>query len=85
MSSILTARLPEDVAAALESHCADMGASKTAVVVSALRKFLSERKPRPTAYELALPLIPAHGLPHVQARNAKHMLREKFKARSGGR
>ena len=85
MSSTLTARLPEDIAAPLESYCADVGASKTEVVVSALREYLSKRKPRPTAYELALPLIPVRGLPNIQARDAKRILREKFKARSGGR
>ena len=85
MSSSLTARLPQDIAVPLSAYCADAGLSRTEVVVDALREYLARHKPRPTAYELALPLIPARGLPHIQARDAKRILREKFKARSGGR
>ena len=79
MSSTVTARLPDDIAASLENYCADVGASKTEVVLSALREYLGKHRPRPTAYELALPLIPARGLPKVQARDAQRILREKIK------
>lgn len=85
MSPPLTARLPQDIAVSLRAYCADAGLSKTEVVVNALREYLARHKPRPTAYELALPLIPARGLPHIQARDAKRILREKIKARAGGR
>ena len=85
MSSSLTARLPDDIARPLKHYCEDAGVSKTVVVVSALREFLATHKPRPTVYELALPLIPKAGLPHLQAKDIKHMLREKFRASSRGR
>ena len=85
MSSSLTARLPDDIAEPLADYCEDAGVSKSVVVVSALREFLATHKPRPTAYELALPLIPEQGLPHLQAKDAKRVLREKFRMSSSAR
>lgn len=87
MPSTLTARLPDDIATPLDHLCADMGATRTELVIAALRDYLDKHKPRPTAYELAMQILAAYpgasqGLPQVQAKDAKKILREKFRARA---
>lgn len=87
MPSILTARLPDDVSAPLQHLSADMGATKTEVVIAALRDYFEKHLPRPTAYELAMQVLAASpaankGLPHIQAADAKSILREKFRAKA---
>ncbi len=90
MPSTLTARLPDDVSVQLQNLSADMGATKTEVVIAALHDYFEKHKPRPTAYELAMQVLAAcpaasQGLPHIQAQDAKRILREKFRARAHAR
>jgi hypothetical protein len=89
MSSPITARLPPDLAAALATYCVDAGISRTTVLVSALREYLATHKPRPTAYQLAMQVLAEYGdepgLPAVQARDAKRILRDRLRQRSRGR
>ncbi len=90
MPSTLNARMPDDITLRLGDLCTDRGATKTELVIAALREYLDKYKPRPTAYELAMALLAAHpaaqaGLPQIQATDAKKILREKFRAKARAR
>ena len=89
MTSPITARLPNEVAARLADYCAAAGSSRTTVLVNALREFLAAHQPRPTAYQLAMELLKRYddepGLPHTQARDARHILREKIRKEARAR
>ena len=88
-TSPITARLPNEVAGRLANYCATAGLSRTTVLVNALREFLAAHQPQPTAYQLAMELLKRYGdepgLPHIQARDAKHILREKMRKKARAR
>ena len=85
MSVSFSTRLSLGIAKPFVAYCDDAGLTKSEVMARALSEFLATHKPRPTAYELALPLIPKEGLPHLQAKDAKRILREKFRASARAR
>jgi hypothetical protein len=76
--TMLSVRLDPALAAALERHCAQTGATRSRVVQQSMAQYLVARS-GPTLGELAEALLPALTLTKRRARTARPSRRQRFR------